>query len=87
MEKIEIGEVKKIETTHADLSAKSSKKEKKKDEVLYKPPTKQAKKVDSKIVSVRFRADELDKINNYLAENGIRFSELIRELLREKGIL
>ena len=72
MEKIDIGEVKKIET--------------KKDEVLYKP-TKQTKKVDSKIVSVRFRADELDKINNYLAENGIRFSELIRELLREKGIL
>ncbi len=74
-----------IETTHADL-AKKPKKEKKKDDILYKPP-KQDKKVDTKIVSVRFRMDELEKINKYLAENSIRFSDLIRDLLEEKGIL
>ncbi len=76
-----------IETTHADLVVKKPKKEKKKDEVLYKPPKAGEKVNTTKIVSVRFRMDELEKINKYLAENDVRFSELVRDLLREKGIL
>jgi len=82
--KREIKPAKKIENTHAaDTEQKEEKKKKEKKDILYKVKEKK----DSKTTSIRLHIDEIEKINRYLKEHNLKFSELIRILLAEKGII
>ena len=83
--KREIKPAKKIENTHAVEEAKENKiKEKKeKKNIMHKTVSKR----ESKTTSLRLYVDEIEKINEYLEKHDLRFTELIRMLLAEKGII
>jgi ribosomal protein L20 len=81
--KREIKPAKKIENTHAEPEQKEEKIKKEKKDILYKVKDKR----ESKTTSIRLYTDEIEKINEYLKEHNLKFSELIRMLLAEKGII
>ena len=76
---------KKIDETHATPTApkKEERHYKKRDKNIINP----LKKEESKTTSIRFKDSEFEKINKYLDENEMRFADLIRNCLKEKGIL
>ncbi|SFP96261.1 hypothetical protein [Hydrogenimonas thermophila] len=78
----EIKPAKKIEKTHANLEQK---KEKKESEIkLYKQ---KKKPKTTKILGFRVDEDELKKINETLEKEDITLTQLIKEALKEKGVL
>jgi len=76
-----------IEHTHATIKKQEKNIEKtkktKKEDIIYKKRDSKP----SKTTSIRLHIDEIEKINKYLEEHNLKFVELIRMLLAEKGIL
>jgi uncharacterized NAD-dependent epimerase/dehydratase family protein len=90
--KREIKPARKIEETHAATAPKAAReaageakpKGEKKERISR---VKRVSKGKSIVTSIRFKEDELEQINKYLEKKGISLSELVREALREKGVL
>jgi len=84
--KREIKPSKPLEVTHANLDKKEKEKEVKKGKILVSNKSKSNKR-KSYILSIRVNENEINKLNTYLEENNTNFSSLVKNLLKENGII
>lgn len=80
--KRELTAAQKIEDTHADDLKPKKKKEY--GQVGYR---KKASKKETYLKAIRFNEEQFANLDRYLELNDLGFSELIKDLLEEKGII
>jgi len=83
----QIKPARKIEETHAVPAAGVEEKVVAKPRAERKERIKRVKKEKSIVTSIRFKESEIEQINKHLEKRGISLSELLREALKEKGVI